>query len=453
MTIELRDYQAEAIRRVRAEMRTHRRTILVLPTGAGKTRVGAAVVESALLRGSRVLWLAHRTELIDQAAATLDGFWLPHGVIAASSSRDVAAAMPCQVASIQTLLARAHRPPAELIVWDEAHHCAEVAECWSSLLEAYPGVPLLGLTATPERGDGSGLSPLFTGLVVGRTIRQLQADGYLVPCEVSRPQRRLKPLELAQSPVDAYAAEAGGRQALLFCRRVDEAQGYAAELSDRGHRAVCVHAGTAPAVRAATLAAFREGTIRVLCNVYVFTEGTDLPGAEVCVLARGAGSAGLFLQMVGRVLRPAPGKASALLIDLRGITHDPVIGLPDDDRIYSLEGRGIRPAAASLCAVCQAPLEGGGYPCPRCGYEPAALPPGEQLITGDALERVPARKFGQLALESADEQRETLHRWVRAALERGWKPTSVHYRWRQVYGEPLDSYRLAEAVREVQRAE
>ena len=124
MTIELRDYQAEAIRRVRAEMRTHRRTILVLPTGAGKTRVGAAVVESALLRGSRVLWLAHRTELIDQAAATLDGFWLPHGVIAASSSRDVAAAMPCQVASIQTLLARAHRPPAELIVWDEAHHCA-----------------------------------------------------------------------------------------------------------------------------------------------------------------------------------------------------------------------------------------------------------------------------------------------------------------------------------------
>lgn len=243
--IDLRDYQQAAVTRVRDAMRAGgKRVVLVLPTGAGKTRTGSAIVERAVARGSRVVWLAHRTELIEQTAKTLHDFGLPVGVVAASSAWPIDPSAPVQVCSVQTLLAREHRPPADLLVWDECHHASESAPTWAALLAAYPEVRTLGLTATPERGDGSGLAPLFDQLVVGVTVRDLTEQGHLVPCEVSRPGRLLKPGELARDPLEAYRADANGMQGFLFAKSVEEAQRYAEQFTAAGVRAVCVHAGT-----------------------------------------------------------------------------------------------------------------------------------------------------------------------------------------------------------------
>jgi len=442
--LSLRPYQEEAIRGVRRVMgRGQRRVCLVLPTGGGKTRTAAAVVQSALGRGNRVLWLAHRAELVEQACATLEAFGLPVGVVAASSGRAARPDSPVQVASIQTLVARdAVRPPAELIIWDECHHASEAAECWSGLLDAYRGVPMIGLTATPERGDGAGLAPLFNGLVVGASVAQLTAQGHLVPYEILRPARTLGPGEVAQNPVAAYLAHGGGRQGILFARNVEEAERYAAALGQAGVRAECVTATTPTADREAAVELYRRGVVRVLTNVYCLTEGVDLPAAAVCILARGAGAPGIAIQMWGRVLRPSPGKTSALILDLRGITHGPRIGLPDDDRAYSLEGHGIRLATERHCQVCSAVIE--SYPCPACGYCPEAGDAAETVVTGD-----PLVKFARKRAEGEAERHATLLRWVREALGRGWKPGSVRFKWRAVYGEDLDMRRLMLAVQEV----
>jgi superfamily II DNA or RNA helicase len=443
--VDLRDYQEAAIRRARIEMRAGRkRVVIVLPTGAGKTRLAAAVVYSALGKGQRVLWLAHRSELVDQAYRTLAGFGLPVGVLAATSEHQPDPSAPVQVASIQTLVARETvRPAADLLIWDEAHHASLAASTWASLLDAYPGVPLLGLTATPERGDGAGLAPLFDGLVIGASVAQLTKLGHLVPCEIIRPAKLLDSGQIAQDPVAAYREHGGGRQALLFARSVEEAQDYAARLTAAGTRAECVHASTPAGTRALALECYRAGAVRVLTCVYVFTEGTDLPMASVCVLARGAGSAGVYLQMVGRVLRPAPGKSSALLIDLRGVSH--IHGCPDDDRMYSLDGRGISLAESRHCQVCSALLDG-GYPCPSCGYQPTQADAAETVVTGD-----PLVKFARMRAQNADERHAALLRWVRAALEKGHKPASVRYKWRAVYDSDLDMRTLLLAVQEVRR--
>ena len=449
--IPLRDYQTSAIDACRREMAQNRRRVcLVLPTGAGKTRTAASVVQSALRKRTPVLWLAHRSELVEQACQTLEGFGIQVGVVAASSGRRPMPDVPCQVASIQTLVAReAHRPRAGLIVWDECHHASEAAECWSSLLDSYPNVPLLGLTATPERGDGAGLAPLFNGLVVGATVRELTMAGHLVPCAVVRPDRMLQPGEIGEDPVDAYLRHGERRQAILFARSVEEALGYAAALNAREVRAECVTAVTPRADREAALELYRRGTVRVLTNVYVLTEGTDLPAASVCMLARGAGSAGIYLQMVGRVLRPAPGKTEALLWDGRGVSH--LHGYPEDERLYSLDGRGIRLVAAPACKVCSAPLPS-GYPCEKCGYQPTQAEAAETTIVGCSMERVdPAVRFSAFRQQNDGERWQKLLFWIRKAEELGHKPTSVRFKWRHVYGEDLPAAQLARAVMEVRR--
>ena len=450
--LDLRPYQGAAIVACRREMAAvaeggggHKRVVLVLPTGAGKTRVAASVVASALAKGGRVLWLAHRAELVEQACATLEGFGIPVGVVAASSGRRPRPDAGCQVASIQTLLARgSERPPATLLIWDECHHASEAAECWAGLLDAYRGVPLLGLTATPERGDGVGLAPLFDGLVVGAAVRELTEAGHLVPYEILRPASMLEPGQIAQDPVAAYLAHGEGRQGILFARNVEEAQRYAEALGAAGVRSECVTAQTRDAHRDAALELFRRGTVRVLTNVYVLTEGTDLPAAAVCILARGAGSCGIFVQMVGRVLRPSPGKRSALILDLRGITHNPRIGLPDDERVYSLEGRGITPACTRHCQVCAAVLE--SYPCAACGYCPTA---GEAATT--EVMGVPLVKFARMRQMGLGEREAWVLGRVRAALAKGHKPSSVRHVFRAVFGEELATSAVMAAVAEVQR--
>src|SRR5690606_12153671 len=153
------------------------------------------------------------------------------------------------------------------------------------------------------------------------------------------PRRRLK-REIAGDPVERYLAAARGRRAIFFAVSVEQARELADRLNAADVPAACIHGETPAEDRADALARFVAGELIALTNVYVLTEGADLPAAEVCVLARGFSHASTYLQCIGRVLRPAPGKESALVLDLCGVSR--TFGVPADEREYSLEGRAIR---------------------------------------------------------------------------------------------------------------
>lgn len=415
--------------------RGNRRIVLQLPTGAGKTRCAVEVISRAVERGKRVPFLAHRTELIAQCYKTMRAAGLHVGAISAKLPELADASAPVQVASLQTLLARGSRPPADLIVIDECHHISEGAEYWSSILDAYAGVRVLGLTATPERSDGMGLAPIFEDLIQVIGVRELTEFGTLVPCEVIRPSMYLKQKGvtgnvLAIDPVEAYFKHVDGQQGFVFGATVPECQDYARRLEERGIIARCVHAKTPSDERAAILDGFLAGRVRVLTNVFVFTEGTDLPMASACILARGCGTAGLFLQMVGRVLRAANGKRGATLVDLPGITH--IHGMPEDDRVWQLEGRAcIR--SCMKCRVCSRPLV--EYPC-VCGAE---APDGSGGADEQAIiANVPLEKYARMIAQGPQQRYETLERWLRIAATKKQNPRAVVHKWKAVYKEPPD---------------
>lgn len=423
----LRPYQADAITRVGIAMRSQRRVVLTIPTGGGKTATAAEVVRRATAKGNRTLWLAHRAELIDQAASTLVTHGLVVGALCASAQTPPNPFADVQVATVQTLLARNLRPRANLIVADEAHHY--VADQWVTLLQAYPDAFVLGLTATPERSDGRGLGELFGSLVVGVSARDLIALNALVPCEVLRPSAYLKSGEIAQHPVDAWAQHAGNRLTIVFARSVELANEYTDAFKLRGARVACIHGEMPWVERMLYLESFRRGDIRVLVNVFVLTEGFDAPETSCIILARGCSTAGTFLQMVGRALRPAPGKTDALLLDLRGVSHE--FGEPAEDRFFSLDGKGIRRSdSAVYCPVCGAAREA-GEGCALCGWAPSGEP-----MKGDTVTNDPLVKFARKRAEGDDDRARTLARWIELAKVKGYKPGWWRHRYTAVYGAP-----------------
>jgi DNA repair protein RadD len=440
-----REHQRRARQQLYASWRNgHLRTVVVIPTGGGKSFLGYMVIADALAKGHRVLWAVHRTELVDRAASDLIADGVAVGVIASSSDYPESHPAQVQVASIQSLLPRlksGDMPPARLIVVDEAHHMGESAEEWVKVLAFYPEAHVLGLTATPERGDGTGLGPIFTDLVAPVTVRELTALGLLVPCEVVRPSTWLRAGKqsgnpLAQRPLAAYLEHGQHRQGFLYARTVDEAETFAREFTASGVRTGCITATTRKDDRDLILHLFADGIIRLLSNVYVLTEGIDIPSASACILASHPGTAGGFLQRVGRVLRPARGKTDALLIDLPGSSH--VHGMVEDERLYSLDGRGIVKAGA-VCRVC-----GQLTPCPNnCEFEVGERETNTTEYTGDKL-----AKFARMIAQSDGQRRETLLRWLRAAHLKGHKASSVRYKWKAVYQADVPHDWFTQAARE-----
>jgi superfamily II DNA or RNA helicase len=287
VTKPLREYQVDAIDRVRLLMRQGKqRVVLVLPTGGGKTRTGGELAIRAVSKGLGVLWLAHRSELISQSAAALRELVASPsivGIIAASSDEEPNLNAPIVVASVQTLLARNLRPRADLIIADEAHHFA--ADTFSALLAAYPDARVVGLTATPQRGDGRALSDVFDGIVVGATVAQLTELGHLVPAEQISHERPLKGVDLAPNlPVEQYKLRANGTQAILFARDVEQAEIFAKAFNDAGIPAGCVRGDGDWSERESMIERFKSNELRVLSNVYVLTEGFDCLDSETEIL-------------------------------------------------------------------------------------------------------------------------------------------------------------------------
>lgn len=470
----LRPYQERAITDLRScILAGSKSVVLILPTGGGKTIIASEIAtrhvavrpERRPLAHRRVLFLAHRAELISQAARKLQDAGLHRiRVITAGSSAGPVDA-PITVASIPTLSSKRWRdslPAASMVIFDEVHHVKSAT--WGRLASAYRDALLIGLTATPERGDGSPLGDVFDDFVVCSTVRELTAEGWLVPCEVYAPESAMP--HLAEHPADAYVYYAttaawkratgwrptGGRavaaptlasvfatralpstdlprKGIVFCNTVHYAETVAAKLQSVGIPSGCVHGGLSAADRHDRLKRFASGEIRVIANAMVLTEGYDEPSAEVAVLARGCIHAGIFLQCVGRILRPSPGKRSALLIDLRGAVR--LHGMPDEERVYTLTGSvAIGRADGGSLPIQQCKVCGACYPpaplCPRCGAATPAPPP-------PRIERAP---LSQVFANDADDVRFDYFRGLCATMRaKNYHHMWVNHRYRAKYGE------------------
>lgn len=359
--MSLRDYQSSALDRV---AKSHaQRVVLVSPTGSGKSVMGREWVRRRVAEGKRVLMVAHRIELLTQFASHAAKVGLTASIIAPGFPSDPYA--PVQCASLDTLVARGSVPQADAVLWDECHHAA--AETWTPVItQALSEAKVLGLTATPQRSDGKPLGDIFGDMVVAANYSELLAAGHIVRCRVFRPETYLGS-DFAQDPVDAYAAHGFGARGFVFCRSVKDSRELADRFTAAGIPAANIDGKMSQVKREGVLDRFKSGDLRLITNVFVLTEGFDVPDATVCLLARGAGHAGTYLQMVGRVLRPSPGKDSAIFIDLPGVSHEH--GLPTADREYGLSGRAIRTTGESLrnCPHCGCTNRSVARVCIECG--------------------------------------------------------------------------------------
>lgn len=416
----LRPYQTRTIDACRVAVRRGARAMcVVLPTGAGKTRTAVAICESAISRGHRILWCAHRVELVDQAADTIRPY--SHVSILRADDARTDPSAPITVASIPTLAARPDcRPEARIVVFDECHHVT--AASWRAVADHYRGAILLGLTATPERSDGTPLGDVFDTLITGATYSELIAAGHLVDCDVVSPPKRLSSA-VAQLPAEAYLEQARGVPGLVFTATIAESVACVETLRLAGVRAA--HIDGESRDRADLIRQYRAGELDVLSSCAVLTEGFDAPRAKVAVLARGCGSQLTYLQIVGRVLRPDGTGRRALLLDLVGAVHEH--GWPTEDRQYALTGQAIRRASEAevvvwqcrACGHCQtaAPAK---RRCPRCG---AVMPEPEPL----RLERLRLERVARNERTTVEEQGAALRALVVRERAAGRSPyRAVH---------------------------
>lgn len=323
-----------------------------LPTGGGKTVIFASAACQFTDRGHPVLVLAHREELLLQAKEKLEhvtGQLV--GLIKAGYKEERMA--PIQVASVASLANRP-LPPAALVIVDEAHHSA--AQSYQQLLEGYPDAYILGVTATPARLDGRGFKDIYDRLVLGPQVRWAIDRGYLSAFRLFAAPKTVKTQgvkrtagdynarQLARAVdtslvsgdlIEAWQTFAPGKKTVVFAVNVEHSQAIAAAYSEAGIPAEHLDGETPDRDRRAVLERFKAGEIVVLSNCGLFAEGFDLPSVEAVQCVRPTQSLTFWLQMVGRSLRPHPGKDHAVIIDHteNWIVH----GTPDRPRHWSLE--------------------------------------------------------------------------------------------------------------------
>ena len=334
--MKLRDYQEEARTAIANEWEKGvKKTLLVLPTGCGKTIVFSKVIEDRVKLGERVLILAHRSELLDQAS---DKLAKATGIFTATEKAEQSCLnswFRVVVGSVQTLqrpkrLAQFDRDYFDTIVVDEAHHC--ISDSYQRVLEHFSNANVLGVTATPDRGDMRNLGSYFESLAYEYTLPKAIKNGYLSPIKALT-----IPLELDLSAVsmqsgDFKASEVGtaldpyleqiademlkycaDKKTVVFLPLVKTSQKFRDILNEKGFKAAEVNGDSKD--RAEILDDFSKGKYNVLCNSMLLTEGWDEPSVDCIVVLRPTKVRSLYSQMVGRGTRLYPGKEDLLLLD------------------------------------------------------------------------------------------------------------------------------------------
>lgn len=390
MSIELRYFQDDMLDQASALLRRGVKTILLqAPTGAGKTVLAGYMLKTASERNFSSWFICHRRELVKQSSTTFTRFGINHGIVAAGFPGN--RFRPVQVCGLQTLARRYREMPAPgFVVWDEAHHIA--AGSWAEIHRAFPDAVHIGLSATPQRLDGTGLGSFFSEIVHGPSIAQLIEDGFLSDYKMYRPsglnlagvhtvagdynkkelENALNKSTITGDALAHYQKFAQGRRAIMFEVSIARSQAAVERFKAAGITAEHVDGDTDPAVRDAAMARFIAGQTLVLSNVDLFGEGVDVPAVEVLIDCAPTLSLSRCMQRWGRVLRPAEGKDYAIILDHAG--NSKTHGLPDDDREWSLEGRRKAKKKAEgdisikSCPMCFHVMRSHTMECKHCGH-------------------------------------------------------------------------------------
>jgi superfamily II DNA or RNA helicase len=454
----LRPYQLDYVEAI-TESDPHRCVLAVLPTGGGKTSIAAQIIKQYASELKSAIFVVHRREIVRQASERLRQEGVAHGIIM-SGEKDRGLER-VQVCSIQTLHARKRRPEADLIFIDEAHHVP--AKSYLDLIDAYPSARIIGLTATPCRGDGRGLGGVFESMIDLVQVQDLVEMGFLVPTKVyaaeppdlkgvgtaqgdyigSQLAHRMNTDRLVGNILVEWIKHAKDRKTIVFASSVGHAVHIRDEFSKFDIKAEHIDGKTPKNERDETLAKLARGEVQIVTNYGVLTEGWDCPDVGCCVLARPTKQMGLYRQMIGRAIRSAPGKTDAIILDHAGATlrhgfaEDRVEWTLDPDkaaenvtaRQYEAKG-GDRFIECSQCGG----LREGGKACPCCGFLPPKKPVEFEMAKGELglLQR-----NGKVQPTVYD--RETRMQWhamlVHIAQQRGYKSGWAAHKHKEKFGE------------------
>lgn len=348
---ELRPYQQQARDRIHAEWDAgHTRTLLVLPTGTGKTIVFASVAADQVRAGDRVLILAHRGELLEQAADKLQRSTGLVSAVEKAESTCLDSWFRVVVGSVQTLqrTARLERFPQDYfgtIIIDEAHHA--ITDGYRRILDYFSGAKVLGVTATPDRGDMRNLGEVFDSLAFEYKLTDAIKEGYLCKIMAQTIPLQLDITSVAMSGGDYAVGDLGtaldpyleqiaaemarrckSRKTVVFLPLIKTSQKFRDLLNAHGFRAAEVNGQSDD--RRQVLADFDAGKYNVLCNSMLLTEGWDCPSVDCVVVLRPTKVRSLYSQMVGRGTRLSPGKTDLLLLDFLWMTDKHELCRPAD---------------------------------------------------------------------------------------------------------------------------
>ena len=382
--MNLRPYQNKAIEDIRHHFsRGKKRILLVAPTGSGKTVIASSMMQKAKERSNFNLFVAHRRELVMQCSRKLSDFGLNHGVIMAQKSPNMMADI--QVASIQTFASRKDRddfikPKADVIILDEAHR--SVSGQFQELIKVYPNAFIIGLTATPCRNDGRGLGNVYEELVEAGSIKELTKLGYLVPNRIVAPTipdlqkirivagdyekkaltKKMNTAKLVGDIVSHWIKYGENRATVVFATSIAHSKHIANIFRQNGVPSGHIDSEQNELERETQLANLNSGKIKVLSNCQILTEGWDQPKISCVIIARPTKSYPMYLQMVGRTLRPYPNKKDTLIIDHSGCVYEH--GFPEDAGNWTLSTK--KPKTRDRIKDPIQPIEKQPFTCVRC---------------------------------------------------------------------------------------
>jgi DNA repair protein RadD len=436
------------------------RVLMQLATGAGKTFIFCRIAAGAIAKGKRVWLLGHRAEILTQISDALYALGIDHGVLEGGQADTDSTIVVASIATMARRLDRYKDAPPDLIIVDEAHHA--VAGSWRKILNAFPKARVLGVTATPERLDGRGLGDVFETMITGPDVAELTRQGYLVPAVVYAPSvavdlsgvrtragdyaaddlaKVMSRGALVGDAIEHYKTLGDGVPAIAFAVNVAHSQQIAARFNAAGIAAAHLDGETPALERKRLIAALGAGKLKLLCNCGLISEGVDVPIVGAAILMRPTQSLALYLQMVGRALRPAPGKDRAIILDHAGnsLRH----GLPADPREWSLEGkprqqRDQPDRRHRHCKACSAINAAGTLRCVGCGAELKPTPAEQREIDAKLVAAERNKMINEIRAMTYREAcrfADTPERARMVAAVRGFKAGWVWYRIRELAGE------------------
>jgi len=443
-TLKLRDYQEHSLQLLRqAFSQGHKRVVLQLATGAGKTECACQIILNALSRGKRVVFTVNKIVLCEQASARLDKYEVPHGIYQANNER-WNPEQPCQVASVQTLLRRKTLEEVDICIVDECHCHAKALE---KLAVYNPDCLFIGLSATPY----SKLAPWWQKLVTGVTMQYLMDTGHLVkydvfaaPCAdlsgvkiVAGEFHQGQLAEATDKPkltgdvVSTYQKIGQGKQGIIFACNRAHAKHIANEFNRRGIPAESIDCYSKPEERENMIDAFNSCELRILVSIQVLTTGFDAPIAGYAGLACATKSRIKMAQALGRVLRPCVGKDKAIVAD-HGQNCER-LGFPEDWNDTELDdGKRQKQSKTKereapqpkACPSCDYIKPAGRHKCPACGFAPENI----RDVEFEAGELVRIQKRSRKQYSTAEKQ-EFLDGLNKYAKDKGYRKGKGAYGW------------------------